>query len=146
MRLPSVGAVAVAAGVGAEVRVSYESVLIVGVGGFVGANVRYLLGLWLTERLGAGLPWATLLINVTGSLLIGLFLVLATERIDLDPRWRLLFVTGFLGAYTTFSTFSWETLTLVEAGDYLPAALYVGGSVGAGFVAVVLGVWLARQG
>jgi len=118
---------------------------IVGVGGFLGANARYWLGSWLGAWLGGRWPWATLVINVSGSLVIGLLLVLLTERVEVDPRWRLLFVTGFLGAYTTFSTFSWEAIEMIERAEYLPAAGYLMASVVLGLVGVAVGAGLARR-
>ena len=78
----------------------------VGVGGFVGANVRYVLGAWIVARFGAAFPWHTLLINVTGSFAIGFLLTILAHRADIAPAWRLLLVVGFLGGYTTFS--SWR--------------------------------------
>jgi len=119
-------------------------ILAVGAGGFAGANARFLLAQWINARVAPDWPWATFAINVTGSLLIGFGLVLMLERVDLDPRWRLLFVTGFLGAYTTFSTYSWELLALLERRDLLGAALYALGSVVVGLGATTLGALLAR--
>src|SRR5207302_244037 len=69
--------------------------LVIALGGMLGANARYLVGLLVAERLGADFPYGTLLINVTGSLVIGFFLTLVTERLEVDPLWRLFFVTGF---------------------------------------------------
>jgi CrcB protein len=74
----------------------------VALGGGLGATARYVLGGWVVARLGSGFPFHTLLINVTGSLAIGVLLVLLTERLVVDPAWRLLLVVGFLGGYTTF--------------------------------------------
>lgn len=116
----------------------------VGLGGFVGANARYLLGAWVVSRLGLGFPAHTLLINVSGSLLIGVLLTLLTERLAADPAWRLLLVVGFLGGYTTFSSYTFEALALTEQGEGLPAAWYVLGSNGLGLVAAYAGVVLAR--
>ena len=76
----------------------------VGLGGFLGATARYALGLWAVSRFGAAFPFHTLIINVTGSLAVGVLLVLLTERLLVDPVWRLLLVVGFLGGYTTFSS------------------------------------------
>src|SRR6266571_9163681 len=80
----------------------------VGLGGFIGANVRYIFGTWVVHRFGPTFPIQTLLINVSGSLVIGVLLVLLTERLAADPAWRLLLVVGFLGGYTTFSSYSFE--------------------------------------
>jgi CrcB protein len=116
----------------------------VGVGGFLGANARYALAVWLTGRWGTAFPWATFVINVTGSLAIGVLLTLLTEKLALDPAWRLLLVVGFLGGYTTFSSYTFEALALGAAGEWLLALAYVLGSNGVGLVAAYGGVLLAR--
>lgn len=92
-------------------------------GAAVGANARFWLGAWVLNRYGSAFPWGTLVINVTGSLLIGLYLGL--EQIHGFPlSWRLIFAVGFCGGYTTFSTFSWETLKLIQDGQWTPALGY----------------------
>lgn len=115
-----------------------------GVGGGLGAIARYLLGVWLVARVGSTFPFHTLVINVTGSLAIGVLLVLLTERVAADPAWRLFLVVGVLGGYTTFSSFTYEALALVESGDWLSAALYVLGSNGLGIMAAYVGIMLTR--
>src|SRR5438067_7678236 len=84
----------------------------VGLGGFLGANARYWVGGWIQDRWGADFPWSTFVINITGSFILGLFVTLTTERFALRnaPALRLLVAIGFVGAYTTFSTFEFETL------------------------------------
>ena len=114
----------------------------VGIGGFLGANARYALGAWIVGRWGTGFPIHTMLINVTGSFLIGALLVLLTERLAVDPAWRLLLVVGFLGGYTTFSSFSLQTAALVEQGHGLAARINVIGSV----VLCVGACWLSYVG
>jgi CrcB protein len=84
-------------------------------------------------------------INVTGSFLIGFLMTMLTERLQLDPRWRLLLVVGFLGGYTTFSSFEWETYTAVRGGELWTGMLNVVSSVMLGYVAVSLGSMLARR-
>jgi fluoride exporter len=116
----------------------------IGLGGFIGANTRYLLQQWAANRWGADFPYGTLLINVSGSFVIGLFLPLATGRLALPPEARLFVAVGFLGGYTTFSSFSYETLGLLEQGQWGPAALYFLGNTGLGMLGVFLGVVLAR--
>ena len=118
-------------------------VLWVGVGGGVGAIARYALGVWIAERLGTAFPWGTWIINVTGSLVIGLVLTVLTERV-VDPAWRLLLVVGFLGGYTTFSSYTFEALTLARAGEWPFALAYVLGSNVVGLLAVTLGVAVAH--
>lgn len=116
----------------------------IGLGGFIGANTRYLLQQWAANRWGADYPYGTLLINVSGSFVIGLFLTLATGRLALPPEMRLFVAVGFLGGYTTFSSFSYETLRLLEQGQWWPAALYFLGNTGLGMLGVFLGVVAAR--
>ncbi|GIW09090.1 MAG: hypothetical protein KatS3mg061_0147 [Dehalococcoidia bacterium] len=118
--------------------------LLVGLGGFLGANARYLLGGWVAERFGTTFPYGTLVINVTGSLLLGFFLTLTTERFVADPGWRLFFAIGFLGAYTTFSTFSFESVVLLQEHAWWLALANVFGSTLLGLAAVLLGIALAR--
>ena len=116
----------------------------VALGGGLGASMRYLLGGWVVARLGGAFPFHTLLINVTGSLAIGAVLVLLTERLVADPAWRLLLVVGFLGGYTTFSSYTFEALSLVEEGNWVAALGYVLGSNGLGLLAAYAGMVLAR--
>ena len=118
--------------------------LFVGMGGFLGANARYALSVWLVGRWGAAFPWATLIINVTGSLAIGLILTLLTQKLTVDPAWRLLLVVGFLGGYTTFSSYTFEALALVAEGQWLPALAYGLASNGLGLAAAYAGVLLAH--
>ena len=119
----------------------------VGLGGFLGANARYWLGVWFEGRAKGPFPWATFAINVSGSFLLGLFMVLGLERQALprDPVLRLLFAVGFLGAYTTFSTFTYETLVLAEAGAPEKALANAAGSVAAGLLAAWLGMAVGRR-
>lgn len=124
---------------------SFQAVLAISLGGVLGANTRYFVTLYVAERLGTAFPYGTLLINVTGSLVIGFFLTLATERLSLDPLWRLFFATGFLGAYTTFSSYTYEAAQLIRDGSYGLALLYVVGSVLAGMVGVLAGIVVAEQ-
>ena len=119
------------------------------VGGGLGAVARYALGQWIVTRAdlsaGTGFPLHTLLINVTGSLAIGVLVVLFQERSGLDPALRLFFVVGLLGGYTTFSAFSAETIALLERGDWPRAALYVAASNLLSLAACGAGVILGRR-
>jgi CrcB protein len=121
-----------------------KNLLAVGIGGFLGAIARYGVGLGVARLWSGDFPLATFLINVSGSFVLGLFSTLAAERMPMDPAWRLLVATGFVGAYTTFSTFEYETHRLVETGASSWALLNVLASVVVGLVAVRLGVVLAR--
>lgn len=99
-----------------------ETILLIGLGGFLGANVRYFVTLWTIERFGTAFPWGTLLVNFSGSLLLALLLAFAANRLEFDPRLRLLLATGFFGAYTTFSTYANEAVALAASGNWLGAA------------------------
>jgi fluoride exporter len=119
--------------------------LAVAAGGALGAVLRYYLGGTLLARAAAPFPTATFVINITGSFIIGFFLTLATERLHISPHWRLAVAVGFVGAYTTFSTFEYETARLIEDGDFMRALLNVVLSVVLGFAAVWAGIILARK-
>ncbi len=99
-----------------------ETILLIGIGGFVGANLRYLISTIAAERLGSTFPWGTLFINFGGSLLLAIFLAFIANRAGVDPRLRLLIATGFFGAYTTFSTYAVDSVALAQAGDWAGAA------------------------
>ena len=120
------------------------NVLVIGIGGFVGAVARYGIAVWIGQRWGRSFPLGTFVINVSGSFLIGLLMTLMAERFTENPQWRLLLVVGFLGAYTTFSTFEYETGALLKDGEWLFAGLNVVLSVIVGFVALKLGEMIAK--
>lgn len=119
------------------------TITVVGLGGVLGANARYLLGDWAQAAWGTSFPWGTLIINVAGSLLIGAFLTLATERLTIRPGTRLFIATGMLGAFTTFSTMSYELVHLLQTGAVFRAGLYALASLGLGLIAVISGRALA---
>jgi CrcB protein len=119
--------------------------LAVAVGGALGAMLRFYLGGSVLARTAAPFPTATFVINITGSFIIGFFLTLVTERIPISPHLRLAVAVGFVGAYTTFSTFEYETARLVEQRDFMHAALNVILSFVVGFVAVWGGIIAARM-
>lgn len=118
--------------------------LIIGAGGFLGANCRYLVGGWVAERFGSSLPYGTFLINVSGSFAIGIFLTAIMERFTAPFELRLFFAIGFLGAYTTFSTFAFESLALIESRAFMAAAANMVASVLVSMVAVTAGVIVGR--
>lgn len=117
--------------------------LAVAVGAVLGAWLRWGLGVWLNARTPA-LPAGTLLANLSGGLLIGMALAWFSQHASLAPEWRLLIVTGFLGALTTFSTFSAESMSLLQRGDYgwalAHSAVHLFGSI----AMTLLGFWLVR--
>ena len=114
-------------------------------GGALGAMLRYYIGLSGLSRTAAPFPTATFVINITGSFIIGFFLTLVTERVPVNPHLRLAVAVGFVGAYTTFSTFEYETARLIEAKDYVRAFLNVVLSFAIGFAAVWGGMVAARE-
>ncbi|HCE18280.1 MAG TPA: fluoride efflux transporter CrcB [Anaerolinea thermolimosa] len=121
-----------------------ETFLLISLGAVLGANLRYWVGGWVAERLGAQFPFGTLMINLTGSLVLGFFLTLATQRFLIDPRLRVFFTIGFLGSYTTFSTYTYESVVLMTTGHWVMGSLNLLGSALLGGVAAGLGVWLGR--
>ena len=120
-----------------------NSYVMVVVGGGAGSLVRYLVGTAIMTRTGSRFPLGTVFINITGSFLIGLVMTLLTNRLSPYPNLRLLLVVGFLGGYTTFSSFEWETLGLVRDGGWWLGLLNTVGSVALGYIAVWLGAALA---
>jgi len=118
--------------------------LVVALGGALGAVSRYGVSLLVALFWRRDFPLATLLINVSGSFILGLFATMAVEKTPLDPLLRLFVATGFVGAYTTFSTFEWETHRLAESGALWWGVVNVVTSVVAGYVAVRAGVALGR--
>ena len=118
--------------------------LYISLGAILGANLRFLVGLWASQQLGIGFPFGTLLVNVIGCFLIGLFYGLSETRITITPELRLFVAIGFLGAFTTFSSFGNETVNLVRSGDLGSALLNVSGNNVLGLLAVGSGAALTR--
>ncbi|HWO94074.1 MAG TPA: fluoride efflux transporter CrcB [Dehalococcoidia bacterium] len=112
--------------------------------GSLGAVSRYAVDAWANDHLGGPFPWGTLIVNLSGSFAFGLVFTLVTERLDPHPDVRFALTTGFLGAYTTFSTFAFETYRLADRGNVALAIVNVIGSIGAALMAVWLGIRLAR--
>ncbi len=121
-----------------------QSIMVIALGGTLGALSRYGLGLWISSKWNQGFPLHTFIINITGAFLLGFLNILFVERLTISPLWRLGIGIGFLGAYTTFSTFGYEVIMLLEGGSLLTAGLYTLLSVILGFAGVALGVGLAR--
>ena len=116
----------------------------VGIGGFVGANARYILGRLIGHHLGPAFPWSTALVNMSGAFLIGIIVTILTDRGIPDPMWRQLVVVGFLGGYTTFSSYTIEAITMIQEGRWLSALGYILGSNVLGLLACLGGIWVAR--
>ncbi|MCX8007069.1 MAG: fluoride efflux transporter CrcB [Coriobacteriia bacterium] len=121
-----------------------SDVLIVAVGGGVGAAARYALGGWLADRFGPAFPWHTFVINVTGSFLLGVLLALSVERGLVPQEWRIALGTGVLGGYTTFSTLAYESIALAQQGSYALGLANMFGSGAVGLLAAWLGLVVGR--
>jgi fluoride exporter len=94
-------------------------VLVISIGAILGANARWFISRYAARILSPVFPYGTLFINVTGSFIVGFFMIWASERVLIDPRWRLLIVIGFCGSFTTFSSFAFETVAYFEQGQWL---------------------------
>lgn len=116
----------------------------ISVGAVAGANARFGVGQVIAGYAGTRFPFGTLCVNVTGSLLVGVALTLLTERFLADPHWRLLLVVGFLGSYTTMSSYAWETVALTEGAGWARAVLYVIGTNVLCLGACAVGMVVAR--
>ena len=119
-------------------------VLMVGIGGFAGAIVRYLVGARVSAATGGNFPWGTLAINLSGSFVIGLLFALMIERAVLPAEWRVPLMIGFIGSYTTFSTYALESYRLIEDGAWLAAGGNLLGSVALGMAALIGGIALGK--
>ncbi|MBD2439213.1 fluoride efflux transporter CrcB [Nostoc sp. FACHB-110] len=117
----------------------------ISLGAIAGALSRYYITLWFADRFGISFPYGTFFINLSGCLAMGFFMTLAVEKMAIiSPEIRLMVATGFLGAYTTFSTYGLETINLLRGRVFLSAFIYWGGSALLGVISVQLGVFLAK--
>ncbi|MGD9921275.1 MAG: fluoride efflux transporter CrcB [Pseudorhodoplanes sp.] len=119
--------------------------VLVFLGGGLGAMLRHAINLATPRLLGSGFPWSTFLINITGSLIMGLVAGWFAFKGDAPQHLRLFFTTGILGGYTTFSAFSLDTALLYERGDVGLAAAYVAGSVALSIAGLFAGLWIVRS-
>jgi fluoride exporter len=122
-----------------------QKYLWIAIGGSLGSIARYWVGATIASRFGTKFPYGTFVINITACVIIGFSLAFLGRRADLNPAWRFLVPVGFVGAYSTFSTFEWETFSNLETGGLVTAALYVVSSVLLGLVAVWCGAVIARS-
>ncbi|WP_019226704.1 fluoride efflux transporter CrcB [Dehalobacter sp. E1] len=120
------------------------NVFSVAMGGALGAVARYGLGIWISNKWTHDFPLHTFLINITGAFLLGFLNTLFLDKLTLSPEMRLAMTVGFLGAFTTFSTFGYETIMLLKDGNILTAGIYTLVSIIIGFLGVFLGMGLAR--
>jgi len=119
-------------------------ILYIGIGGFMGASSRYLLSKWIEIKWDSLIPNGTLVVNTVGSFLLGFLMILFLEKVTGYTNFKILLTTGFLGAFTTFSTFSFETMMLIEKKSYLMAGINIFGNLFLGLFAVLLGIFSAR--
>jgi fluoride exporter len=122
-----------------------QKYLWIAIGGSLGSIARYWVGATIANRLGTKFPYGTFVINITACVIIGFTLAFLGRRAELNPAWRFLVPVGFVGAYSTFSTFEWETFSNLETGGLGTAALYVVSSVLLGLLAVWCGAMIARS-
>ncbi len=118
--------------------------LVIGIGGILGANARYWVTGWAAQRFGTVFPYGTFMINVSGAVFLGFLMAFLQDRAFIHPNYRLFFATGFCGAYTTFSTFTYESLVLIQNGSFLLAFVNLFASVGIGMMGVFLGFVLGK--
>jgi CrcB protein len=124
---------------------TFTKILSIAVGGAFGAVARYLINLSPLKNLFQTFPFPTFFINILGSFLIGFLLILLTEKFAAGENLRLALIVGFLGAFTTFSTFEAEIWLLIKENQFATAFLYLFLSVVVGFIGVALGIWLAKR-
>ena len=115
----------------------------IAVGGALGSIARYLVGSTIGSRIGVRFPYGTMVVNLTACLVIGFSLTYFGKRLDIAPTWRFLITVGFIGSYSTFSTFEWETFSTLRSGAFALASLYAMGSVVLGLADTWCGAVLA---
>jgi fluoride exporter len=120
-------------------------ILLIALFGAVGTLARYALQGLVQVRAGGTFPYGTLLVNLSGCFLLGLIAQFTMNRMVISPDWRMAIAVGFFGAYTTFSSFGWETAKMMEDGEWLRASAYVGASVVAGLFLCIAGIRLANK-
>lgn len=122
-----------------------NQILFISLGAALGANARYWIGVWAAKQLGVAFPYGTLFVNITGSLALGFLVSLSAERIPITPEVRLLLAVGFLGAYTTFSSFAVESLALAQNSGHWHILLNIFANNLVGLGAALAGMWLAGR-
>lgn len=122
-----------------------EPAVLIGIGGILGANARYLVSVWAARRIGASFPYGTMIVNLSGSLLLGIMATAIVGRVVSEPEVRLLVSVGFLGAYTTFSTFAFESVSLIRRRAYALATVNVLASTVLGLLGAWIGAMVARS-
>lgn len=122
-----------------------QKYVFIAIGGALGAIARYWVGAEVANRLGTKFPYGTFVINISACVIIGFSLTFLARRAELSPAWRFLIPVGFVGAYSTFSTYEWETFSSIRTGAFLMATLYAVSSLILGLVAVWGGIALAEM-
>ena len=125
-------------------RIALQKYFYIALGGALGSIARYWVGATIASRVGSRFPWGTFVINMTACVVIGFSMTWLDKRVGLNPAWRFLFPIGFIGSYSTFSTYEWETLSSLRAGAFFIASVYAVGSLIAGLAAVWCGSVLAE--
>jgi len=123
---------------------SLSKYIFIAVGGSLGAIARFWVGSAVAMRLGTKFPYGTFMINISACIIIGFSLTFLAKRTDLNPAWRFLIPIGFVGAYSTFSSYEWETVSIMRNGEFSMAALYAFCSLFLGLVAIWCGILLAE--
>jgi len=122
-----------------------RNLILVGIGGFLGSGFRYLVTVLLARQFTSSFPLGTFTVNVVGCFLIGILFALSEKGNLLSPEWRIFLTTGFCGGFTTFSTFSYESIRLLQDGEILYLSLNVALSVIVGFAATYLGMFFIKS-
>ncbi len=122
-----------------------QTAVLIGIGAFVGANLRYLMSTWIGSQFGQNFPYGTLLINVSGSFLLAVFIAWAARHTALAPQLRLLIAVGFCGGYTTYSSFTNETIALIQREEWMMAGFYIIATNLLCLLAVLPGLWLGSK-
>jgi CrcB protein len=120
-----------------------QKYLLIAAGGALGSIARYWVGATVSGRAGTRFPWGTFVVNITACVIIGFAITWLGRHTEVSRSWYYLIPTGFIGAYSTFSTYEWETLTLMKTDEVAMAALYIFSSMAFGLIAVWLGARLA---
>lgn len=134
----------VCSGIWNEGEKALQKYLLIAAGGALGSIARYWVGTMVVSRMGTRFPYGTFLINITACVIIGFSITYLGKRVELSPAWRYFIPVGFVGAYSTFSTYEWETLSTLRSGAFALAALYAVGSLLLGLAAVWCGAMLAE--
>ena len=122
-----------------------RTLILVGIGGLFGSVLRYLVAVFFARQATSGFPYGTLVVNLAGCFIIGVVFAISEKGNLLSPEWRILLTTGFCGGFTTFSTFSYESIQLIQDGEILFVSAYVVASVVIGLAATYLGMLLVRS-